>query len=440
MKWHGGYNLPLTGRPGGEIERLPEPPVLYLPLRTARFQFDQILTADGQTVVEGDVLARDERNHQTPLLAPRGGRVRREAVAGHLVIEDPAPPAPPAAGGAFQAASPDIRRMVLQNMGAWQYLSDARTGRLPDPRIPPQAVLVSAMNLEPFAVRGDVLLREDLEAFTRGLEHIQAILSGQPICVVLPDVRGELARQVREAILGRTWIRLEQAPRLYPFDDFAILARALGLNGPGPVWALRIEGVRAFDQVMTHNRPCVERVIALGGPSVSKPCHLRLPGGYPIGAILSGRLTGEPARVLEGGVFRGRIVDAGVEGLSTESPGLTVLPEARGRRWFSFAQPGWDRRSYSRCFAGSFRRAPARQSTALHGQRRPCIACGLCEEVCPAEIMPHRIHKLLYAQDRERARRTEARRCIECGLCSFVCPSKIELMDEMLDARREVEP
>jgi Na+-translocating ferredoxin:NAD+ oxidoreductase RnfC subunit len=72
---------------------------------------------------------------------------------------------------------------------------------------------------------------------------------------------------------------------------------------------------------------------------------------------------------------------------------------------------------------------------AMRGERRACIACGQCEEVCPARLMPQVIHKALYEDAPDRAEALGVDRCIGCGLCAYVCPSKIELRDEMLGAQ-----
>ena len=66
-------------------------------------------------------------------------------------------------------------------------------------------------------------------------------------------------------------------------------------------------------------------------------------------------------------------------------------------------------------------------TTDLRGEQRPCVACGFCEEVCPAGIMPHFIHKLLYQNELEEVEKHRIDLCVGCGLCSFVCPSKLEL-------------
>lgn len=57
MRFRGGHNILLQGRPDGMIKLMPEPEVLYLPLRSRRFSFDEVCVEEGQQVNGGDVLA-----------------------------------------------------------------------------------------------------------------------------------------------------------------------------------------------------------------------------------------------------------------------------------------------------------------------------------------------------------------------------------------------
>jgi len=76
MKFKGGYNILLKGRPDIQVKVMPEPDELYLPLRSRRFVFSEISVKDGDRVNSGDILAKDPDNHHVPLLAPRAGVVR----------------------------------------------------------------------------------------------------------------------------------------------------------------------------------------------------------------------------------------------------------------------------------------------------------------------------------------------------------------------------
>jgi len=75
----------------------------------------------------------------------------------------------------------------------------------------------------------------------------------------------------------------------------------------------------------------------------------------------------------------------------------------------------------------------------MRGEKRPCVACNFCEEVCPAGIMPYLIHKYLYADLIEEVEQARVDLCIECGLCSYVCPSKIDLRKQLIEAKVLIE-
>lgn len=438
----------LQGRPTSVVERLPEPKELYLPLHSRRFQFNDICVEDGQSVNDGDVLAKDPGNHAVPLLAPRGGIVRLEEADEHIVLTDILPPAEKVyipekdlPHIIQEMGSAAIKRYKLLSLGAWQFFYDAHTGQLPDPLGTPQAVIVSIVSLEPFIVRGDVQLKKRLLQFTRGLEHLQSLLEYQPIYLVMPNISSPFASQVREHIRGYAWAKLIEIPMKYPYDNFNILARALGLKkAAGPIWSVRTEGILAIDRALTVSKPCLIRIISIGGPGASSPVHLKTMAGYPIKTILDKYAFEPDIKVLNGGILTGKTIAEDILGLDTECRGLTILPEHKEREFLGFARPGYDRKSYSGCFLSSLRKDfSERLTTAMRGEGRPCISCNFCEEVCPASIMPHLMHKYLYNDLIDEIEQARVDLCVECGLCSFICPSKIELRKQFVEAKELIE-
>ena len=439
MRLKGGHNIVLRGRPSSSVVELPEPEVLYLPLRSRRFVFSELCVREGERVRTGQTLARDRANFGAPLIAPRAGTVRLDSAQDHVTLENIVKE--PEEAHHLQDVPEGTKRSKLLTLGAWQFLCDAHTGALPDPLGTPRAVIVSTLRLEPFAARGDAQLRGGLSSFASGLEHIRALLGRSPVYLVLPDIQSDFARRVRETLCGYAWLRTVAVPLRNPFDNPAILARALGLRAePGrPVWAVRTEGVLAVDRALTVSRPCTDRIVSLGGPGISKPTHIRAVPGYPLRDILSPRVSQAPVRVLDGGVLTGEVIAHGQLGLGAECSGLTVLPEHTEREFMGFLRPGWGRHSYSRCFLSALRGPFAgRLTTAVHGARRACVSCGFCEEVCPSGIMPHLIHKYLYQDALEDAERAGIELCVGCGLCSYVCPSKIGLCRQFLDAQEAI--
>jgi Na(+)-translocating NADH:ubiquinone oxidoreductase A subunit len=194
--------------------------------------------------------------------------------------------------------------------------------------------------------------------------------------------------------------------------------------------------VLAVDRALTITKPCTVRIISMGGTGVNSPTHIKVIPGYPIKQIKEKYVFEPVSRIINGGILTGELLGTESLGLDTECRGLTVLPEVQEREFLGFIRPGWDRNCYADCFLSSLRKKfRERLTTALRGEGRPCISCSFCEEVCPAGITPHLIHKYLYSDLIEEVEEARVDLCVECGLCTFVCPSKIDLGKQIIDAK-----
>ena len=432
MKLRGGYDVCLAGRPSEEIETLPAPGVLHIPLRSRRFNFTELAVEEGAEVEAGQVLATDPANHSLPLLAPASGTVRLGA-EGHVTIEG----AKAGAGGAAEGSE----RERLVALGAWRFASDAHTGELPDPGGKPAAVVVSTERHEPYVASGAALLAGRVADFVRGLKSLAALSGMKKIHVAIPKKAGGALAELRDALRGDPRGEVIAIPSRYPHGEPRLLARAAGLKKrPGsPVWAFDVAGILAIDDALSASRPSVHNVISLAGPGAISPRHVKALVGHPFNGIIGDDLARGPCRVVNGGAMSGMAVPLEERGLSVECSGLTLIPEHTEREMLGFMRPGFFRRSFSRCFLSSLRPAfPERLTTGVRGERRPCVSCGFCEDVCPAGIMPHLIHKYLYKDDIDGAEKMRIDLCLECGLCSYVCPAKLELRQQFVEAKEQI--
>ena len=428
------------------LRKVPLPDVLYLPLQGNSCNFSNLCVQFGQRVTLGDVLAKDPANHDVPLLAPCCGKVNLDKTPGHITLEEVSND--DARSYTYhddlehihrKMGSAGLKRYKLLNLGAWEFVKEAYTGRVPNPLSTPQAVIVSTLHLEPFLVRGDVLLREHLKQFTRGLEHLQSLLEYQPIYLAFPKVKTDFAIRIKEKIRGYAWVKLIEVPLKYPYDNFEILSRHLGhKRGSEPIWSLDVEAVLAIDTALTTSRPCTERVISVGGPGAAETLHLSLMVGHPLSAIRDAYAM-ENTIAVEGGMLTGRLLPDDMKGTSSGCKGITFIPKLQSREFLGWLRPGFDRQSYSNCFMSSLCSVfPEHMTNAVRGELRPCVSCGFCEKVCPAGIMPHRLHKLIYQDDIDAVEQFRIDLCVECGLCSFVCPSKIELMRQFQEMKETI--
>jgi electron transport complex protein RnfC len=59
----------------------------------------------------------------------------------------------------------------------------------------------------------------------------------------------------------------------------------------------------------------------------------------------------------------------------------------------------------------------------------PCINCGECVRVCPAQLLPQKLLWHIRAKDYATVESLNLADCIECGCCDIICPSHIPLVD-----------
>jgi len=72
--------------------------------------------------------------------------------------------------------------------------------------------------------------------------------------------------------------------------------------------------------------------------------------------------------------------------------------------------------------------APSQTELPLPEQEQPCIRCGECADVCPANLLPQQLYWHAKSKDYQQAEALNLFDCIECGACAFVCPSNIPLV------------
>ncbi len=69
----------------------------------------------------------------------------------------------------------------------------------------------------------------------------------------------------------------------------------------------------------------------------------------------------------------------------------------------------------------------------------PCINCGECVRICPADIPVNMLVRFCEARQYETAAdEYDLYSCIECGLCTFVCPSRIPIFQYIRLAKYEL--
>ena len=289
----------------------------------------------------------------------------------------------------------------------------------------------------------DDLLNPDPEAivgngkfgsFTRGLHIVAKAFPGKRLTVAVADSLKNLATRIENGVTDPN-IDVALVASKYPQSNDVVLVKTVtGTEYPYGfrpihlgVVVLEYQTLLHADEAVSSGKPVISRRLVIAGPSVTEPNHIEVPIGTPITRILSERVVDEPSRVVIDSLMTGgAATDDGV--ISRSTRGIYCVPEARRVEPLGFASPGFTKDSISNTFLSKLLPVKKELNTNLHGERRACLNCSFCVEVCPVGIMPNILHRYV-ERDMvdENLPPLGILKCIDCNLCTYVCPSKIPL-------------
>lgn len=205
------------------------------------------------------------------------------------------------------------------------------------------------------------------------------------------------------------------------------------------VLILDIEDVLRVYEAVALGKPFIERTVALAGSACKKNKYVNLRIGISLQEALKDNIKdGIEPRAIFGNTMTGFMQKNFSIPVGRSIGHITVLKESRERQFLAFMQAGLKSDSYSHAFLSSYVPSARRYDTNMHGELRPCIQCGYCQETCPVGIIPHLLRKQIKHDICEGAEKLGIFECIDCGLCSYVCPCKIPLADDIAWGKKKL--
>jgi Na+-transporting NADH:ubiquinone oxidoreductase subunit A len=184
-----------------------------------------------------------------------------------------------------------------------------------------------------------------------------------------------------------------------------------------------------------HNRILIDKVISIAGPGVLSHHvgYFKLREGYPIEALISGRVSKGSQRFISGDPLIGHKVSS--EGfLGFYDDVFCIIPENTQREFLHFFSLGTDKYTHSWAYMSGHAGIKDREydfNTGLHGEHRAFIDGSVYDSVMPLDVPVMLLTKAVMAEDFELA---EQYGLLEVdsedfALPTFVCPSKIEISE-----------
>jgi len=428
--FHGGLHLPGHKAESTSLPIAPMPVAtqLIVPLQQHIGAAAQLLVEVGQKVLKGEPIARPEGTVSAAIHAPSSGTV--------IAIEPHKIPHP--------SGLPDLC-VVIDTDGEERWcertpLADAETADADSLRRHIQAsgivgmggagfpshlklnpgehavetLILNGAECEPYITCDDMLMRERPADILHGARLMSRAVVAKQVIIAIEDNKPEALAALRaEAARAATSnIEILAIPTIYPTGGERQLIKVVtgkevpskGLPVEIGVVCHNVATAAAVYRAVELGEPLVSRIVTVTGEQVTQPRNLEIAFGTPLQTVLDYCQVDKGAdnSILMGGPMMGLPLSDRQTPLVKTSNCLLIRPREK-------------------------------KPTA-----QPCIRCGACAQVCPAQLLPQQLYWHARAKAYDRIQDFHLFDCIECGCCDAVCPSHIPLVDYYRFAKTEI--
>ena len=443
IKTRKGLDLPIAGAPEPVIENAPA-------VRSVAVLGDDypgmrptMRVVEGDRVKRGQPLFSDKKTEGVLFTAPAAGvvsgihRGAKRALLSVVIEVDGEDSEAFEAHGAGGLAGLARSRVVetLARSGLWTALRTRPFSKVPPLDGEPHSVFVTATDTNPLAADPTLIINEHAEAFAAGLDVLARLTAGKVF------VCHQAGREVPTGSGGQITAAAFHGP--HPAGLPGTHIHFLDPVGPHKtVWFIGYQDVIACGYLFLEGRLWNERVVALGGPGVTRPRLLKTTLGANLTELTAGELEPGDQRVISGSVLSGRQAESPVDFLGRYHVQVSVLPEDRERRLLGYLSPGPDRHSIFPIYLSNWLgRRPLRFTTSTNGSPRGMVPIGTYERVTPLDVLPTQLLRSLLVKDIDTAINLG---CLELdeddvALFTYVCPAKYEFGPVLRDVLTTIE-
>ena len=422
-----GLDLPITGTPKQQISQgnsVTEVAVVgpdYVGMKPT------MAVKEGDRVKKGQVLFTDKKTAGVQYTAPASGVVKAinrgdrrvflsvvVAVEGTEEVTFQSYPA----NKLNEVSREDVQSNLVAS-GLWTALRTRPFSKTPALDSVPASIFVTAMDTHPLAADPALIISEQAEAFTSGLQVLKRLTDGKLfVCKAAGSNIPTAGIETTEEFSGPHPAGLA-GTHIHKLD---------AASATKTVWSIGYQDVIAIGQLFTTGSLNSERVISLAGPQVTQPRLIRTLLGASLTEITAGELTRADNRVVSGSVFGGRTAAGSLAFLGRFHNQVSVLEEGRDRPLLHYLRPGFERFSVMPIYVSRFLNKAFNFTTTTNGSERAMVPVGTYERVMPLDILPTQLLRALIVEDMEIAVNLGALELDEedLALCTYTCPGKYE--------------
>ena len=416
---------------GGESAPLRAPTEIALDLKPFEIPFTLIAKA-GDKVKKGAPILADKNEPRRLFVSPAAGtitEVRRglKRVLQEIVIaldsEEEEVRLPPLNPNQVERAA--LLTRLLEG-GAFAHIRNRPFNFLANPDKTPRSIFIQAVESAPCVPPAEMQIEGEEKAFQAGLNTLCKLTDG-PVHLVYH------AHSSARAFKDAQGVQKHTVEGPHPISAPSLHIQVIDrIQSPEDViWSLNAHDVVMIGKLVTEGIYWTDRIIGIGGNGMDphKIGYFKVRAGFPIRALISGRLAHGTQRRISGDPLIGHQVSES-DFLGFNDYAFTVIPENTHRQFLHFFRLGADKYSCSGAYlSGHLQDRFYDFTTSLHGEHRPFIDSTLYQKVQPLQIPTMLLCKAVLAEDYDRAAELGLYEVVpeDFALTTFVDPSKIDM-------------
>lgn len=445
IKIEKGLDIPVTGKPSGDVRQLAKPKVVSLNLGAFEELKFRLLVKKGETVRLGQALVFDKSNPERMFVSPGSGKIveirrglKRRLHDIIIELDEREEYEEYGALNVQTASRKDILSLFLK-AGIFSRIRMRPCNVLANPEQVPSRIFVKALESAPFCPSAEMQVRGYNKEFQAGLHALGKLTSGS---VHLVHKKGSESA----AFLEAQGVKVHTAEGPHPVANHSVHIHMIDPieTHDEVVWTVTAHDVVCMGVLLLTGRTHYERVISIAGTGILSEMrgYYAAREGYPIQSLIDSRNDSGLLRFVSGDLLTGDKV-ASEDFLGFYHHVFCAIKENNDREFLHFFRLGLNKYSMSRAYLSGHLNPKNKDyefTSNQHGEERAFVDATIYDKVMPLQIPAMHLVKAVMAGDFDLA---EELGILEVdsedfALPTFICPCKVEMSEVIKEGLKEL--
>lgn len=264
-------------------------------------------------------------------------------------------------------------------------------------------LIVNAVECEPYITADYAVFMEKCEDILEFVDNIIHINDIDEAIIAIKETNQELITKINRHLGTYLRIKLVEVPNKYPMGWERTLIKQVKdveynkLPIEKGIVVNNVSTIYAMGQALKFNKPIIERYVTFTGEGIKRPQNVLVKIGTKVSDVIKEiGGTKKDVTIIANGPMMGHLADSDL----VVTPDLNCVLVLENRK-----QP----------------------------KQKECLRCGRCSKFCPARLCPVLIRDA--KNDKDKLESLHPELCVSCGLCSYVCPSKLNVREDVNEAK-----